>query len=230
MKLQACALSGLFALVLLVGVSAPASSTPFVDVKADWQVSLTSALPNGISLSCFGSAVGIPNGCSDSGLLNTTVNSSEHLSVSILSGIVVKNTTTQTIGGSLSFVTNFSAFNPGGAPIGLGIDDPATQDAMFSSSVSGEEVGDLHNCSIGFEGYSAPAGFFTPTTCGVNSPDSSSHNFSIDLASIAPGQSEQIPYQISISADFVIPEPASISILAIGLIGIAGLVRRKRTH
>jgi hypothetical protein len=229
MKYLVRALSGLMIIVFAVANSTPASSTPFINVRADWQVSLDRTLsptiPNGITLSCFGGATGIANGCSDTRSLIANVPFSGNLSLLVVSGLLVTNTSEATIGGLLSFATTFSAFNPGGPNIGIDIDNATTQGASFSSSVLGPGVKDSHSCSIGLAGYSAQ-GVFSPTTCGVASPDFSIGNFSIDLASIGPGQSEQIPYQIAISADFIIPEPSSIALVMIGLLGIAALGRR----
>jgi hypothetical protein len=125
--------------------------------------------------------------------------------------MMLTNTTDHTLattnlvvtGDYLIFGTSNSAFNPGGSNVGISIDDATTEGARFSSSVTGRAVGDSHSCSIGIFGESGH--IFSPTTCGVPSPDSSESQFYFDLSTIAPHQSVTIPYAMSIICDFFIP-------------------------
>ena len=214
------------ALAIAVGNGAAASATPYVDVTAFWRVqgpyytaenpSLSQPRPNAITMSCIGGGVVGPPlpqnaSCGDSQQLIQSVNHSELLSVSSLSGFQITNTTGQTFSGTeLTFLATFTAFNSGGPQVGISIDDPLRESARFSSSVSGPGVGDSHACST-----TDPLGpfNFTPTTCGVPS-------------ALGPGQSEEFLYRTSIVADFVIPVPEPSSLAVIGsalLLGLGGL-------
>ncbi|MGZ6187042.1 MAG: PEP-CTERM sorting domain-containing protein [Candidatus Binataceae bacterium] len=215
----------------------PASATPFVDIRASWSARLDPLYPSaaGIALSCSGDAVGGATGCGGNLSLNTTVTTSQHLSAAFSGGIVLTNTTTDYVGGYVYLATGFSAFNPGGPGVGLSIDDPLTQGARFTSSVGGAGVGDFHSCSIGVYGQSGSV--FSPTTCGVSSPDSSQSHAYFDVSTLAPGSSLNVPYSIMIDYDFTVspaeppadsgvPEPASAAVLLAGLVGLR--LRKRR--
>jgi hypothetical protein len=190
------------------------------------------AAPDGVVVSCFGTASGGSDGCDDSASLHTDVTASGLYSANASGGVMITNTTGTVLSGYLVFYSDYSAFNPGGSNIGIGIDDPLTEAASFSSLVVGDAFVDLHSCSVGFQGESGQV--FSPTTCGVESPDSSQTEFGIDLSTLGTNGSIQLPYSISISADFVlppldpVPEPAGVSLLAIGLATFA-LRKRGRT-
>lgn len=224
-------LSWLMGLLLgLVLFATTATATPFVDVKTTWSAffatGLSAPLPSGFVISCFGSANASGQGCSDSLTLNASVSDPEHLTASSLSGLTLTNTTDHSAAGNANFSISFSAFNPGGPSVGISIDDPASQAASFSSSVSGPGASDSHTCSVGFGGRTGTV--FSPEICGVSNPDSSGDLFSIDLSSLAPGQGEQLAYAMSITADFrAIPEPSSLVILMVGLGGFWFVARRR---
>jgi hypothetical protein len=221
------------ALLTTVAFAAPALATPYVDIRSNFGVyedPLYTA-PAGVAISCSGDASAITNGCGGGISLSTTVTDSAHLSASFHGGLVITNTTNAIIDAYLSFHTYFSAFNPGGPNVGISIDDPLTEGARFSSSQSGEGIGDSHSCSIGLYGESGRV--FSPTTCGVGAPDSSDYHFAENLANLAPGASMTIPYLLQIDADFIlppgdpnrVPEPASALVL---LSGVAGLYLKRR--
>jgi hypothetical protein len=206
-----------------------ATATPFVDVKTTWSATTNfsgAVLPAGFVISCFGGAITSGQGCSDSLTLNTSVGVPEHLAASSLSGLTLTNTTDHSAAANANFFISFSAFNPGGPSVGIGIDDPASQAANFSSSISGPAASDNHTCSVGFGGQTGTV--FSPRTCGVSSPDSSEDLLSIDLSSLAPGQGEQLAYAMNITADFrAIPEPSSLVVLMVGLGGFWFVARRR---
>src|SRR5690242_7370172 len=106
------------AVVLKAGA---ASATPYVNIRANWSV-FTRAAPEGVSIACAGSATGGASGCEGGVALNTSVNSSQVFNVSLTGDVVVTNTTDHALTGYVDFVTNFSAFNPGGPGIGVSID------------------------------------------------------------------------------------------------------------
>jgi len=169
-----------------------------------------------------------PGNCSDSQQLIMSVDHSEHLSVSSVRGFRITNTASQTFGGTeLNFFTTFTSFNSGGPSVGISIDNPVTESASFSSSVSGPGVGDSHACNT--TNPVSPFNF-TSTTCGVPSPDFSQDQFGISLAGLGPGLSEDFLYTTNIVADFSIgvPEPSSLVIIGPALLlGLGGLFLRR---
>ncbi|MGD9617015.1 MAG: PEP-CTERM sorting domain-containing protein, partial [Alphaproteobacteria bacterium] len=120
--------------------------------------------------------------------------------------------------------SSFSAFNPGGPEVGISIDDPLMQAGSFSSFMSGPDIiHDAHACSVGFKGESG-AFVFSPTTCGVRTPDHNATELYINLASLIPGTSLNLHYSIGISADFAfvaVPEPSSLSLLLLAVASLA---------
>ncbi|HEY3910602.1 MAG TPA: hypothetical protein VGM07_12020 [Stellaceae bacterium] len=209
------------------GAAGSAWATPYVDIRAYWFVTPGSGttIPSGVTLSCFGGATGLANGCTDSRSIDASVTGPEQLSADAMSGLTVTNTTDQSFAPTQPFRVEFSAFNPGGPMVGISIDDPPTEAASFASTVSGPQASDFHSCSVGFLGDSGH--LFSPTTCGVDSPDSSEGMIYID---VPPGQSEQLAYSIDMTADFAVPEASSASILAIALLGFGEINRRKRNR
>lgn len=210
---------------LLAGVAGPASATPYVNIRAYWSIMPDSAItiPSGVTISCFGGAIGSTNGCTDSRSIDASVAGSEQLSANATSGLIVTNASDQSFAPTQPFDVEFSAFNPGGPAVGISIDNPLTQAAGFTSSVSGPQASDFHSCSVGFLGDSGH--LFSPTACGVGSPDSSEGLIFFD---VAPGGSEKLAYSIDMTADFAVPEASSVSILAIGLLALGAVDRRKR--
>jgi hypothetical protein len=224
--------------------SPTASATPYVGVTAEWYVSfgyyespsgqIVSQLPLGIAISCFGTASSNGEGCRDSLSLGASVDTTTHLAVSDTSGLVVTNNVGAQLAGWLVFNTDFSAFNPGGPEIGIGVDDPLTQSASFSSSVSGPGVGDYHSCTTTDPvGYNGGGYNFAPGKCGVSSPDSSQDQFGISLDELGVAGSEPVQYIMNIAADFSIPpanvpEPPSIAIIAAPILLLCFEMRRRR--
>jgi hypothetical protein len=218
-------------LVTAAGAALPAAAAPYVDIRARWSANVDPLypLPADIAVSCYGDAGGGSTGCGGNLSLNTPVTTSGHLSATFSGGVVLTNTSNDDFTGYVSLSTDFSAFNPGGPGIGVSIDDALTEGARFRSSVSGEGVLDIHSCSVGLYGQSGAV--YSPTACGVSSPDSSQSHAFFTITSLAPGESIEAPYSMSIDCDFIIPppeppadsgvpEPASAGVLLAGLLGL----------
>src|SRR5262249_33709365 len=153
-------------------------------------------------------------------------------------GIILTNTSTHAINGFVDLGVSFSAFNPGGPGVGIGIDDALTQAASFTSGVGGDgEVGDRHSCSVGFLGQSGAG--YSPTTCGVNWPDSSFSHTGRELNDFLPGMQMLFTWGASISATFDlgeappaegVPEPRGVFLFAVGLLALLVLRRNVRAR
>lgn len=197
-------------------------AAPFVDIRALVYVGASSWYPpsTGISLGCYGDATGTDS-CALSASLYSTVSTSTTLTANASGGVVITNTTDHVINDWLTLATDESAFNPGGPGVGIGIADALTQGARFRSSVSGMGVGDSHSCAIGIFGNEGT--LFSPTTCGVGSPDSSPGSFSIELNGFDPGEQMFLPYSVSITAEFTMPPPANVPTPGSAWMLLAGL-------
>jgi hypothetical protein len=225
------AMTAAFSLML----SFPVFATPFVDVRATWSAAPHEwmGIPEGLSVSCWGGASGSDGFCGDTISLNQSMTNAGTLSASSVGGLVLTNTSSAAINGFAVFSVAFSAFNPGGPGVGLGIDDPLTQWASFTSSVRGDgSVGDAHACSVGYLGESGTV--FSPTACGVSSPDSSVGDAVVDLVDFMPGAEVVLTWSLNIAATFVladedptgVPEPAAALLLAAGIAALR--LRRRR--
>lgn len=222
--------------LVLLALASPASAAPFVDIRATWSAapSAWEPLPEGLTLSCWGDAEGGGGGCSKTLYLSQTVAASGNISASSAGGVVITNTSDHAINGYATLSVWYSAFNPGGPAVGLGIDDAATQWASFSSSVSGD-AGDGHGCAVGYLGTSGTQ--FSATTCGVSSPDSSEAHPYAELINFLPGAEVIFTFGLDISATFDlgedgpagVPEPAS-ALLTLGLGALLARSRYRRSR
>ena len=215
----------LVAIVISAGAM-EANATASVDVRALWSLRLSSAsdpIPGGIDVSCFGGATSFDIGCQDQRQLFTSLsgNASGHFSATSLSGLRLTNTTDHDIGGQLTFLVEFSAFNPGGPDIGVQVTDPVLEFASFSSSVTGPGAGDSHSCATDPQ---QPA-------CGVGSPDTSLTQFDVTLP--GAGLFTDLTYVIDVEADLrSVPEPSTLAGLLSAVLIAAGAKSRphRREH
>ncbi len=231
------------ALIVVAGLllaAQAAQAAPLISIRSFWSVNVdpyyNPAIPGGFGVSCYGDANSNGGwGCNASASISQSVTSSAHLTADASGGVVFSNTTDGYLSGFIIVSTANSSFNPGGPAVGISIDDAAMEGARFSSSVGGRGVGDYHSCSIGTYGNSGT--IFSPTSCGVSSPDASESSFGFDLSTIAPLSSIQLPYELSIVGDFFIPaqppldsgvpEPAAVLVVLSGLLAMALASRRK---
>ncbi|MGE4063591.1 MAG: PEP-CTERM sorting domain-containing protein [Rhodospirillaceae bacterium] len=208
-------------------VSLPARAAPFVEVRAFWDAWVDERYSSlsGLALSCWGNAGGSSGGCSYATGLEQTITASGTYTAAATGGIALRNITDAPLTGSVSFLTTFSSFNPGGPALGIGIDDPAAQGARLTTSVFGPGVGDAHGCSIGTFGVSGL--LTTPTACGVGSPDSSQSFAFIEFENLAPGAEVLMTYMIDISATFDlgededpagVPEPGAAALMLAAMV------------
>lgn len=209
MKTQVC----LMAISLLAGIGffggvPRCFATPFVDIRGNWDSAVESTVPAGIATGCLGA-------CGIEASLDTTVTGSRTLSASASGGFEITNTSDDYIDETLVFLLAWSAFNPGGPEVGISIDNPLTQAASFESTVVFDGmVQDFHSGSVGILGDDC----FSPTTCGVKSPDTSSEEFVVNIATLAPGESEEFVADVNITAMFaVVPASSSLANLVAGL-------------
>lgn len=132
---------------------------------------------------------------------------------------------------SVVFLTDFSAFNPGGSQVGAKVDDINLEFARFTSSQSGPGIGDSHSCDTRMPGGSYFQ--FVPPNgveCGVTSPDSSQGDFT--LLNFDNGETLRQTFTLSLDLEVnsALPEPATIAMLIAGLLGLAGLKRVASRH
>jgi hypothetical protein len=211
----------------------PAHAVPFVDVTAFWTMRAVRPLVPGVEITCIGNATGSGGICGDTVSLDTTVTSSRSLSASSSGGFEFTNVSGGPLSGLFGFTVDRSAFfNTRRTEIAISLDDPDTQSGAFNSTVSlvgpalapSGQVSDRHSCSVGFMGESGS--IFSPTTCGVHTPDSSETLFFLDLGDLSPGASVVTNATLSITADFVlqaIPEPSSLAILLMSMSALGAI-------
>jgi hypothetical protein len=215
--------------VVAAAVSRPATATPFIDVTAIWEVDASvgwyGPIPSDVSVTCGGDASGSGD-CSDSLSVIRSVTHNETASVSRFGTVTLTNTGTVPTG-DFSVRVGWSAFNPGGPDVGLGIDN-GQQSAFFESEVSISDnfllfTGETHSCGVP----GGPGDLLSATTCGLSGPDESFVAW--DISSLAPGESTTAFAPLSISDRFSgIPEPTALSILGSGVVALGLLRRRQR--
>lgn len=125
---------------------------------------------------------------------------------------------------AVAILTDFSAFNPGGDPVGASVDNIAREFARFVSTQSGEGIGDAHGCHTGiFDGSHFP-GPLPAARCGVESPDSSQGEFTF----VVPESNvAEFAYRLSVEVEAsAVPEPGALAMLGIGLCALLRLRHR----
>ena len=125
---------------------------------------------------------------------------------------------------AIAILTDFSAFNPGGNPVGASVDNVAGEFARFASSQLGEGIGDTQGCHTGIlSGGHLPIPL-PSASCGVPSPDSSQGEF---FFVVPEGNVGELAYRLSVEVEAsAVPEPATLAILGAALCGLSLLRRR----
>jgi hypothetical protein len=214
----------LIAGALLASTAIPAMATPFVDISTYWRVYLPFGTPAGIAIACENGATPLATGgqpgCTDTFSLDKTVTTSGTLSETQTAYVGITNDTGATyVGGATSdpvlgnglLGTEYAGAYPGSD---LGIDDPTTESASFTSSVDGPGVESSYSCSIpGSGGYTS-----VDRACpdGIGSADVSE---GVAQGEVFSGETLYLPYVSTITADFSLPEPTTWAILAMGMLG-----------
>lgn len=137
------------------------------------------------------------------------------------SNFILTNNSDQDFEGTIAFLIDYSAFNPGGSEVGASVTDPSREFASFSSSIFTPELGflDFHSCDT------VSGDFVGPNACGVFSPDSSTAE--LDFGPIRAHQTIKVPFVITIDLKAQsVPEPLTLSTFGAGLAAIA-LARRR---
>lgn len=210
------------AAIPIIGVPAPASAKPYIDVSAFYDIDTPEGLPSGFTETCGGS------GCD--GELSVTHDFTTSIAeTATLSGSATFTNTADTpYSGGFQIISEFSAFNgsSGGPEIGLSIDN-ASEAASFSSAVTGTLALDTHSCSLPAE--PSDRGYFSTLTCGVVAPDSSEQEY--DVSDLPAGGSLEFDWSIVITDSFFgVPEPSGLAILGSGLLGLFALLRSRSSR
>lgn len=122
---------------------------------------------------------------------------------------------------SVWFQTDYSAFNPGGPEIGAKVDNTTLEFARFTSSQSGEGIGDFHTCDTRDPG---SANGTNDASCGVGSPDSSTGEFGFN--DFDNGETFTMNYTLALTLEVSsVPEPATLSMFIAGLLVLGRLKR-----
>ncbi len=235
---------------LLMAAARPAFATPEVYGEISWSASLYFFPPPnsdepisvpGLVISCFGAGVQGGNGnCYSQELtLGQSITSSGSYSASSVGGIEVTNTTDQTIEAAAAL-----SFDPGPyTGMYVAIDNPDTQYASFQWSIAGSaDTGGIGYFADGYVGVGAPDGCEVTGDAWDNAggcPDSvfavlagvstdASYNPAVTI-DLAPGASTYLTFTSSLQAQFVLPEPSSLALLASGLFLTAAFLIRSRS-
>lgn len=148
--------------------------------------------------------------------------------------IAVTNTASVTIDG-YTLWRSYSAFNPGGSPIGAAVDDTAFEFASFETTVWGFSLDPLervdgHACRTDGLGDATFVVDNPPAyACGVSSPDDNIQD--IGGGPLAPGESHLYYARLLVetTAAAQVSEPDTL-LLMLGAIGGLGLAARRRAR
>lgn len=223
----------LIAAIAATAVCHSANATSFIDVSSFWAQTTVGDIPAGVAITCDGDAYPIwygSAGCSGDMSVGHNFTSNVTETNSSSGSLLLTNIGGTPLSGDLLFDAGFSAFNPGGPEVGLGIDN-AGKSASYSSILTGlGYVLDEHACSLpaSYLGYDYAGGYnFSTLTCGVVAPDSSDVLLDVDLGSLAPGDTEEFTYSMSISDSFHLAlEPSGLALLGSAMFAL-GVLRRR---
>lgn len=208
----------------LVAGSPAAQATAVAGIEqAFWSFTFSGFLPDpdpragrhDIAWECGGDSGSIEAlSCGDTISGAVSLDQPGHETLSLLQPGSVRITNNAGVAETIAFDLNFSAFNPGGSPVGARVDDPSREHARFDSWVLGPDptalptMLDRHGCAT------------TPALpqCGVPNPDDS---IILYMLSLAPFETLVLPFELGLLAEVrVIPEPG----LALSLAGAIGLL------
>jgi hypothetical protein len=111
----------------------------------------------------------------------------------------------------------FSAFNPGGNPVGASVDNPLREFASFESTVfvSDSFAGDQHGCTTSV----------SQPVCGVQTPDSSQNLFWFVLQ---PFETVSLDTELRIETEArVVSEPSATGLVCLAIMGLMAVYRRR---
>ncbi len=202
-----------------LAVAAPhVADAAYIDVLAIWGVSTFGLLPDSLELTGdLGDTVSDIH--TFTGKTNETFTSTKSFSITNITDTIWSDQN------GLLIDIQGSAFNPFGDEVGLSIDS-THQMASYSSVITTDVVGELdeHRCTL--PNRTDYFTYFSPTTCGVRSPDTTDLEFW--LFSLDPGESYTVNVTTTISATFdPVPEPSGLLVMGPMVLGL-GLLRLRR--
>lgn len=164
-------------LIALVLVAAGAEASAIVSVKdAFWQADFswydngttrTTVLPDGVTLTCSGTATPTALGCRDTASVTVVSESGvwEATTVDRIGGLVLRNLGAA-VPGVFGFTARFASFYPAGPDSGAFVDDGAVETADYFTVVEGAGGFDLHGCAM-----TSGLGHGGPQQCRPSRPD-----------------------------------------------------------
>ena len=127
---------------------------------------------------------------------------------------------------AIALLTEFSAFNPGGNPVGAAVDNIGTEFARFASLQFGEGIGDIHGCDTRVLDDSHFPAIPPAARCGVSTPDASQVEF---VLGVPDERIIDLTYRLFVEVEAgatAVTEPGTLALLSAGLL-VAALARRR---